>query len=353
MRGDLGGQKGRTGRVEKEASRGSAFPLFSPLMNTISVSSAVIAPTTSQGRLTPAMTSIIWEIAAVLDEKRIPAIVENSVWLSIPTKRLRGSGGRTDNHWLRQCLSRLMMLQISGEYRGDSWDAVIVSQANFTEGGSLVKILIPPAAVQALRSAETFAKIEVEAAHRLKGPARRLYAILADKKRLGRPSWSFQLEELRALLGVEDKPSYQRWQAFKRWVLAPALAEINEFGTVDVQMTPEKEGRSVAAVRFTWKWKSPDKARETSEENERHSRARRRQQASDDAPPIIEREPQESPALDWWGTLEDSEREAWSDRVGRTFEAAGSVFPRREKDIARDAFIEATRLASDKPTERG
>ena len=49
-------------------------------------------------------------------------------------------------------------------------------------------------------------------------------------------------------------------------------------------------------------------------------------------------EPQPEPALAWWGGLAEAEREAWADRVGRTFEAGGMVVTRREADLARAAF---------------
>ena len=309
-------------------------------MNQITVPSALIAPV-SDRRLTPAMTSVLWEIAAGLDERRIAPSVTEPVWLRLPAKRLRGEGARSDNHWLRECLDRLTGIKISGEYRGDPWGAVIVAEWHLEEGGSMVRFLIPPTAVYALRSPETFAKIETEAAHRLKGPARRLYAVLADKKRLGRPNWTFSLEELRVLLAVNDRPSYDRWQSLKRWVLAPAVEAINDFGTVDVSMTPVKEGRSVCGVRFSWHWKSVDLMRETTEENSRHSKARRKSQAVDDAPPMIEDEPQRELALDWWGGLTDEEREVWGDKVGRIISApGGSKFPRREADIAREAYMQ-------------
>ena len=73
-------------------------------------------------------------------------------------------------------------------------------------------------------------------------------------------------------------------------------------------------------------------------ENDRHSAARKRAQASDDAPPMIEMPEQAEPALTWWGDLTEAERDAWADRVGRTFEAGGMVVPRREADLARAAY---------------
>jgi len=309
-------------------------------MERITVPSALIAPA-SDKRLTPAMTSVLWEIAAGLDERRIAPSVDEAIWLRLPSKRLRGGGARTDNHWLKTCLDRLTGIKISGEYKGDAWGAVIVAEWHIEEGGSMVRLLIPPTAVYALRSPETFAKIETEAAHRLRGPARRLYAVLADKKRLGRPNWTFSLEELRVLLAVNDRPSYDRWQSLKRWVLAPAIEAINEFGTVNVSMTPIKEGRSICSVRFSWRWKSVDDVKQTTEENSRHSKARRKNQMADDAPPMIEDEPQQEPALNWWGGLTESARDAWSDQVGRTIQAGGTSYARRGADIARDAYAAA------------
>ena len=169
---------------------------------------------------------------------------------------------------------------------------MIVAEWHITQGGTVVRILIPPAAVQALRAPATFARIETTAAHRLSGHARRLYAVLADKKRLRRPTWTYELDELRALLDLAGRRAYDRWDDFARRVLKPAVAAINDYGTVEVTMVPVKLGRAVTAVRFDWRWKSVDEARETDEENERHTTARRQDQpAEPDAPPMIEAPP--------------------------------------------------------------
>lgn len=286
--------------------------------------------------LAPAMVSAIWEIAAALDEQRMPATLENAVWLEVPTKRLRGEGSRADNVWLRECLRRLTKVELSGEHKGNPWGAVVLAQWHIVQGGSVARLLIPPAGVHALRSPTTFTKIEATAAHQLSGHGRRLYAILADKKRLGRPHWTFSVGELRALLGVDDKKSYSRWNNFRQWVLEPALEAINDYGTVTVKMTPEKRGRSVHAVRFDWRWKDPHDAVETATENERHSSTRRKQQATDDAPPMIE-DPKEA-ARFWWENLSEAERDTWADRVGREAEIGGVMQPRPERIIREIAF---------------
>lgn len=313
--------------------------IYTTLMRTITVPSNAVALRSEQP-LTPAMVSAVWEIAGALDEQRVPATVPNAVWLKMPTRRLRGEGGRADNVWLRQCLDRLTGVKLSGEYRGDPWGAVVLAEWHIAEGGSLAHLLIPPVGVHALRSPANFTKIEATAAHRLTGHGRKLYAILADKKRLGRPNWTFDLPEIRSLMGVGDKKSYEIWGAFSRSVLAPALTAINDYGTVSVKMTPQKRGRSVVAVRFDWNWKDPHDATETAIENERHSGARRKAQDTADAPPLIEDQDQPEPALTWWHGLTDAERDDWAEQAGRTFRAGGQTYTRREIDIARAAYKE-------------
>ena len=255
-------------------------------MDSLTVSSPMLIPLGDKP-LTPAMVTALWVIADELDTRRVPATVKDAVWLEIPSARLRGTvEKRSDNVWLRECLKRLTGLKISGEYRGDPWGAVIVAEWHIEQGGTVTRILVPPAAINAIRAPETFAKIEAHAAYKLNGAARRLYAALADKKRLGNPFWTFGLDEVREILGVEEKKSYQRWNNLKQWVLDPAIAEINDFGTVALKMTPEKLGRSIAAVRFDWKWKTIDEARVTDEENARAEIARHKEKGQSEAPPL-------------------------------------------------------------------
>ena len=201
----------------------------------------------------------------------------------------------------------------------------------------MVRALIPPAGVHALRSPQNFARIEARAAHSLTGHGRQLYVLLADKKRLGRPFWTFTLDELRSLMGVADKKSYERWNNFRQWVLEPALAAVNDYGTVEVSMTPEKRGRSVHAATFRWRWKDPHDAAVTASENERHSVARRRQQEAADAPPMMIEDRDEAARL-WWEGLDQGARSEWADRIGRTFKAAGKDHSRPERILRRMAF---------------
>ena len=177
-------------------------------------------------------------------------------------------------------------------------------------------------------------------------------------------SWTFPLDDLRALLGVADKAAYHRFNNFRARVLDPAIAAINDFGTVRVTMTPEKLGRSVSAVRFDWEWRDPYEASETVAENERHSTARRRRQSDDDAPPMIPTLAGDPPALPrsvgavsrhdltersliWFATLSAEQREAWADKVGRFGDRGNGPEPRPERIIAMMAYEAMTSEGGD------
>lgn len=308
-------------------------------MDTITVSSGLVAIQTKE-RLSPSMRSVIWQIAAALDAQRVPIENKIPVWLSIGTRDLRGPDGKSDNTHLKGTLDRLCGVYLTGDHRGDQWGAVILAEWHLTEGGATAELLVPPAAIAAIRSPETFAKIETRAAHSLGGHARQLYLILADKKHLRQRHWTFSVDELRALMGVADKKSYESFKAFRQRILNPSINQINDFGTVSVEMTLIRRGRSIREIRFDWRWKDPHDATETAIENERHSKARRKAQDTTDAPPMIEDHDQPEPALTWWHGLTDAERDTWADHVGRTFEAGGQTYPRREADIARAAYEE-------------
>ena len=245
----------------------------------------MLIPSASNVEITPAMLTVLWGMAHELDRRRVPANTSDALWLEIPSRQLRNPNGKTDNHWLKTCLDRLMGVKLEGAYRGDEWGAVILAQWEIIEGGTVTRLLVPPAAIQAIRAPKTFAKIEITAAYRLKGHARRLYAALADKKHMGQPYWEYPLGELQRLFQLEGK--YSKWYDFSRYVLTPALEEINDFGTVTVKATPKKVGRSVRSVRFDWKWKSLDDARVTDEENARH-RSARGKTGDGSAPPLTD-----------------------------------------------------------------
>jgi len=205
--------------------------------------------------LTPAQRAALWELAAVLDERRIPIPSDPShgdaVWVRVSSQRLRGTWGRDDNVWLRRMLDRLLGVRLGGRAGTDAWGGVVLAQYRITDGGRVVDLLLPPAGLSALRSPATFAKIDAEAAHRLPPHARTLYGLLADKNRQQVRKWRVEVDDLKTRLGVHDRYS-NRFNDFRRWVLDPAVKAINDFGVLVVRWSGERLGRQVHVVIFLW-----------------------------------------------------------------------------------------------------
>jgi hypothetical protein len=262
-------------------------------MNTsLSVSSALIAPTADRP-LTPGMVKVVWQIAAEMDRMRVPAMVDQAVWVRMTTAQLRGDGGRADNVWLRQCLDRLTGLKLAGESpKAGQWGAVLVAEWRLEEGGSMASVLVPPAAVAAMRAPATFAKLDEATVYSLPPNAARLYAQLADKQRLAKAHWDVDLPALRSALGLSGKKAYEVWGAFRRAVLDPSVEAVNKAGVVSVTYSVRKVGKSVAGLTFRWRWRDPVDAAAAADQTDRHSLAAGKpaitNAAAASAPPLIE-----------------------------------------------------------------
>jgi len=283
---------------------------------TRAVSSALVAPMIPGGQtITPAMRAILWEVSALLDEQKVPADVENSVWIEVATRRLRGEIARPDNIWLRKCLERLLEVKVTGEYRGDHWGAVMIAQYELPHRADRVRLLVPPMAVKVIRSPRTFARIETLAIHHMSGPAQRLYAALADRKRqTTRKDQDYTLDKLRHLFGVPGK--YQRWERLYAGLLKPAIDGIAKFGTVDVTMTKIKSGRRVVGVNLAWQWKDLKHAEAVATETER-VRPYAEIPAVPAAPPLVPETIDDRRANEakWWAGLSGPEQDAIRSRA--------------------------------------
>ena len=101
-----------------------------------------------------------------------------------------------------------------------------------------------------------------------------LYQLCALHAGRGRVSEDWDLADLHERLGV-NAPSLRRWQDFKRYVLEPACAEINQLTGVGVAWEPIKYGRKVMGVRIsTWR-KSAAEIAEAGAELARHRAGRK------------------------------------------------------------------------------
>lgn len=75
----------------------------------------------------------------------------------------------------------------------------------------------------------------------------RLYELLKSYQK-NNASWWFDLDNLRHLLDCEN---YQRFPDFRRYVLEPAVREINQYTDINTEYSLIKQGRKVVAVDFT------------------------------------------------------------------------------------------------------
>lgn len=67
-------------------------------------------------------------------------------------------------------------------------------------------------------------------------------------------SKTFTVPELRALLGV-PAGKLDRFSNLNTWALKPAISEINQISRLDLKVTPQKIGRTVATVEISWAMK--------------------------------------------------------------------------------------------------
>ena len=101
-----------------------------------------------------------------------------------------------------------------------------------------------------------------------------LYQLAALHAGRARVSEDWNLADLRERLGARA-PSLRRWADFKRYVLEPACAEINQLTGIGVAWEPIKYGRKVMGVRIsTWR-KSAAEVAEADAELARHRAGRK------------------------------------------------------------------------------
>lgn len=83
----------------------------------------------------------------------------------------------------------------------------------------------------------------------------RMYELL--KSYAFQKSKTFDIDELKRLLCVENIKSYVRFPDFRRYVLEKAQEEINELTDIDIHFEPITKGRKVIKVKFRIDVKNP------------------------------------------------------------------------------------------------
>ena len=287
------------------------------------------------GYLTPAQLAVLWEIAnwlrgnrrsitKLMSQAKFPDGSQNSILVKIPAKQLRGPFSREDNYWLRECISRLQQIKISGETNTKLWDSVLIAESEIDKFSHIVEILIPPKAIAYWMANAPFTTIERDIAHDLTGPARRLYASLCDKGNRDKNdnTWTYSVDHLKEIFGCPEK--YENdWGNFRRRHLLNALAGLKDI--LDIEGEYKKSGRRITAVKLTWRWRSVKEI----------------EPAVPNAPPLKEdtRSEREENVSKWWYALPSGKRdsiikeqraEPWEHHVFKT--------EKPESWIAHDAY---------------
>ena len=106
----------------------------------------------------------------------------------------------------------------------------------------------------------------------------RLYELIEKRINLDQQSEIFDVDDLRARLGVE-KDVLPRFADFNKHCLKPCLSEVNQLTDFMVSAGLIKKGRSVMQIQLMWFAKDADALRDAHQERERHraGRSARRQ----------------------------------------------------------------------------
>ena len=96
----------------------------------------------------------------------------------------------------------------------------------------------------------------------------RFYMFLSLRAGLRKTSEEFTLEELRAMLGM-DETTLPRWQDFRRFILDKAQAEINHLAGFCMSYEPIKTGRKFTGVKLNWGLKGREELIEAQKELDR------------------------------------------------------------------------------------
>jgi hypothetical protein len=108
--------------------------------------------------------------------------------------------------------------------------------------------------------------------------ALRLYTLISLRVGLRKTSEVFLLEDLRHILGIPPE-KYPLFGNLKQKVLAPAIAEINHLAGFQVGFTPQRHGRSIAAIRLFWGIKDQEGRIDAAKELERSKVGRKARRA--------------------------------------------------------------------------
>lgn len=195
---------------------------------------------------------------AVWDDLEENAVHELSV--ADINRVFREVGGKHDSTWIWESARRLAKTTIEWEYAlGDerldgvsSLFGAIVSKPARSSGR--LRFHFPALLIPIIKQPSRFSRLRVHFLIKLSGKyAVTLYEVLEGYANLRDPVFTVSIDDLRVWLKVPEA-SYQSWKDFRKWVLDPAVEQINAdpLGAgFSVDYTALRQGRFYHAVTFT------------------------------------------------------------------------------------------------------
>ena len=211
-------------------------------------------------------------LCAVWDELGVKAIHE------LPVTKInhvfRELGGDHNSNWIWDVAKRLSETKIffeatEGDERYEGIASLLSAAAVGTKAQKtgFLRFEFPAMLIPILKDPRRFARLRVHFLLKLSGKyAVTLYEILEAVANKNDPVLNASIDELRQWLKVPEG-SFKLYGDFKRWVIEPALNQINRDPSgagFRVDMEPVKKGRAVDKMRFTV-CKTDDRARMESE----------------------------------------------------------------------------------------
>jgi Initiator Replication protein len=189
--------------------------------------------------------------------------LEGKVIHEIPIREINGVfrhlGGRHHVDWVWESARRLTKTIVEwrythGDKRYKGISALFGAQVEEEDrAAGVLRFHFPPLLVPILKDPRRFARLRTHFLIELSGKyAVTLYELLESVANKTVPEMRVEVEELRAWLKVPEG-KLTRWQDFRRYVLEPAVQQINanpEGSGFRVRMKPKKDGRAIKWVVF-------------------------------------------------------------------------------------------------------
>lgn len=208
-----------------------------------------------------------------LEDKRLFNLLLRHAWgellehpghtFEIPLSKLRDhgdEGGKNDR--IEESIARLMsVVVIAPTATGGQVFMHLLGRTELEPHvrGGVIAYRFDKKLAALMRDSTVFAKLDIEVMQGFSSKyALALYELVSRRIRMKHVTQEeFQVDDLRALLGVEEG-RYGLYQNLRMRVLEPALREVSTMTPYDVSLTPKRRGRKVVSLVLGWNVKTED-----------------------------------------------------------------------------------------------